>query len=252
MKLLFYTLSAVVILSACNSGLGNHQRTARSVPTTPFKAPPPITAFPKAEATSASAATPASNNNSVVTNPEPVNAATTITPTTTTPANSNLNPAHGQPGHRCDIAVGQPLNSAPAKSAAATPVASKTTTTNTTPVANIQADATSGVKLNPKHGQPGHRCDISVGQPLNSAPAQSTPAVTPAPEATAPVPEATTPSVVVGTPSPVVGKTPSTSNPFSNNNFFPAKPAATSGVKLNPKHGQPGHRCDISVGQPLN
>jgi len=25
-----------------------------------------------------------------------------------------LNPAHGQPGHRCDIAVGAPLNSAPA------------------------------------------------------------------------------------------------------------------------------------------
>jgi len=26
-----------------------------------------------------------------------------------------MNPAHGQPGHRCDIAVGQPLNSKPAK-----------------------------------------------------------------------------------------------------------------------------------------
>ena len=30
------------------------------------------------------------------------------------PANG-LNPAHGQPGHRCDIAVGQPLSSAPVK-----------------------------------------------------------------------------------------------------------------------------------------
>jgi hypothetical protein len=25
-----------------------------------------------------------------------------------------MNPAHGQPGHRCDIPVGQPLNSQPA------------------------------------------------------------------------------------------------------------------------------------------
>src|SRR5687767_6604633 len=27
---------------------------------------------------------------------------------------NNLNPAHGEPGHRCDIAVGAPLSSAPA------------------------------------------------------------------------------------------------------------------------------------------
>lgn len=74
-------------------------------------------------------------------------------------ANSNsgntagLNPEHGQPGHRCDIAVGAPLNGA-----AATP--------NATP---IQANSTP-VKvadgLNPAHGQPGHRCDIKVGDPL--------------------------------------------------------------------------------------
>jgi hypothetical protein len=25
--------------------------------------------------------------------------------------------------------------------------------------------------MNPPHGQPGHRCDIPVGQPLNSKPA---------------------------------------------------------------------------------
>jgi hypothetical protein len=37
----------------------------------------------------------------------------------TTPVNTNnstaagINPAHGQPGHRCDIPVGQPLNSKP-------------------------------------------------------------------------------------------------------------------------------------------
>jgi hypothetical protein len=41
--------------------------------------------------------------------------------------------------------------------------------------------------MNPPHGQPGHRCDIPVGQPLNSKPApaqqpaQNTIQVTPPP-----------------------------------------------------------------------
>src|SRR5687767_6672016 len=45
---------------------------------------------------------------------------TTINPITITPAPvgqttaAGLNPAHGQPGHRCDITVGAPLNSKPA------------------------------------------------------------------------------------------------------------------------------------------
>src|SRR5687767_2308752 len=69
---------------------------------------------------------------------------------------SGKNPAHGEPGHRCDIAVGAPLNSAPAKSAI----------TNTTP-ASTTTTVASG--LNPAHGQPGHRCDIAVGASLNSA-----------------------------------------------------------------------------------
>jgi hypothetical protein len=37
----------------------------------------------------------------------------TVQPTTTATA-PGMNPAHGQPGHRCDIPVGQPLNSKPA------------------------------------------------------------------------------------------------------------------------------------------
>lgn len=54
---------------------------------------------------------------------------------------TNLNPPHGEPGHRCDIAVGQPLPE------------------------NGQTQQASG-NLNPPHGQPGHRCDIAVGEPL--------------------------------------------------------------------------------------
>lgn len=51
-----------------------------------------------------------------------------------------LNPAHGAPGHRCDIAVGQPLDSKPVPQ--------------------------NNANINPPHGQPGHRCDIAVGAPL--------------------------------------------------------------------------------------
>ena len=67
---------------------------------------------------------------------------------TDTKGETALNPAHGQPGHRCDIPVGADLNSTPAKSQ--------------TPLLN---QGTTG-KLNPAHGQPGHRCDIKVGDPL--------------------------------------------------------------------------------------
>jgi hypothetical protein len=70
-----------------------------------------------------------------------------VTPTTTKTTNSQgvaLNPPHGQPNHRCDIKVGEPLN---------TPAASSNTTSG-------------NGGINPPHGQPGHRCDIKVGDPL--------------------------------------------------------------------------------------
>jgi hypothetical protein len=89
-------------------------------------------------------------------------------------ANTALNPAHGQPGHRCDISVGAPLNSAPAPAAApanqAMPqntVPAAAPTLNTTPANGVSASG-----LNPAHGQPGHRCDIAVGAPLNSKPSK--------------------------------------------------------------------------------
>lgn len=60
---------------------------------------------------------------------------------TTPTRGTKLNPPHGEPGHRCDIAVGQPLPE------------------------NGQSQQTEG-NLNPPHGEPGHRCDIAVGAPL--------------------------------------------------------------------------------------
>lgn len=67
-----------------------------------------------------------------------------------------LNPPHGQPNHRCDIAVGAPLNTVPSPSSFLKPTQQTPATNNT------------GVKpkLNPAHGQPHHRCDLQVGDPL--------------------------------------------------------------------------------------
>lgn len=96
------------------------------------------------------------------------------------------------------------------------------------PVTAVSAKTDANVKLNPAHGQPGHRCDISVGAPLNSAPA--TVSTTPQPVVT----PATTPVITPSQPAALPGSTTQPSN-----------------VKLNPAHGQPGHDCSIAVGQPL-
>lgn len=75
----------------------------------------------------------------------------------TTPKNisKNLNPAHGMPNHRCDIAVGASLDSKPIQ---------KATVIN--PKENKSLEAKNGTLLNPEHGKPNHRCDIAVGAPL--------------------------------------------------------------------------------------
>lgn len=97
---------------------------------------------------------------------------TTQTPTQTAPG---MNPPHGQPGHRCEIAVGAPLNSKPVqktKPQTVTPVTN--TKTVEQPVMNVNSKSgsttivgsTTPPGMNPPHGQEGHRCDIAVGAPL--------------------------------------------------------------------------------------
>ena len=111
-----------------------------------------------------------------------------------------------------------------------TPSVSPLTTSPTSPVSNDSAAAfKAGVTLNPQHGQPGHRCDIAVGAPLNAPAANNQPnvSITPPPASSA------TTSANINTPIVL---------PQAN----------TSGTALNPKHGEPGHRCDIAVGAPLN
>ena len=150
-------------------------------------------------------------------------AATNPSPTVTIdPNNKALNPAHGLPGHRCDIAVGAQLNS---------PAAKPANVVATAPVTAASPAATAK-GMNPKHGEPSHRCDIPVGAPLNS-PVQKTNAA-----ATANQP---------ATVGPVAPTAVTTANPT----FNPLANAAPADG-LNPKHGDPGHRCDIAVGAPLN
>lgn len=107
------------------------------------------------------------NGDQPVITPAPVSTG----PAITTKGSSAPNPAHGQPGHRCDIAVGAPLNS-PATTPATTPAQPKVQTVSSSPAPVVVTPTTSAapadpnVKLNPAHGQPGHDCAIAVGAPL--------------------------------------------------------------------------------------
>lgn len=143
-----------------------------------------------------------------------------------------MNPPHGQPGHRCDIPVGQPLNGkAPAQ-------ATQNVVVNNNGSQTIQIDPNSlqpgkftvdnktgkAIKtvpgMNPPHGQPGHRCDIPVGQPLNSKPDQA--------------------------PQPA-------QNIVQNTTPAPVQQSLANGEKpkLNPPHGEPFHNCSVQVGAAL-
>ena len=104
----------------------------------------------------------------------------TITPQNITPGNTSagLNPEHGKPGHKCEVAVGAPLNSAPtttAKPRAAniSPIAAPSQNNSIVPALQntsisspVKTSTAFTGKVNPAHGQPGHDCKVAVGQPL--------------------------------------------------------------------------------------
>jgi hypothetical protein len=116
------------------------------------------------------------------------NVVMTPVPTVTQPG---MNPPHGQPNHRCDIAVGAPLNSKPAA-----PATTTGTTVNAQPQVTMKEIANTtktAPGMNPPHGEPGHRCDIAVGAPLNSKPAPTTVTTTSTPATIAPPPLLTAP-----------------------------------------------------------
>lgn len=116
----------------------------------------------------------------------------TTTNATVPATKPGMNPPHGQPGHRCDIAVGAPLNSKPATAKNTTPVTTTNATKYSVSLPNSQSQkagteaATTTLpnatitpmkqeakpqttapgmqgKPNPAHGEAGHRCDIPVG-----------------------------------------------------------------------------------------
>jgi hypothetical protein len=97
------------------------------------------------------------------------------------------------------------------------------------PSTGTSAPAPAGA-LNPAHGEPGHRCEIAVGAPLNSSPSPS------------PSPSPSTPSPTVTAP-PAFNQQPA---------MQPASPSTSASTgKVNPAHGQPGHDCSVAVGAPL-
>lgn len=73
-------------------------------------------------------------------------------------ATAALNPAHGQPNHRCDIPVGTPLNAPAQPNLNVQP-------TIAPPTPAIKGAVASGI--NPPHGELGHDCSVPVGAALN-------------------------------------------------------------------------------------
>jgi hypothetical protein len=130
---------------------------------------------------------------------------------------AGTNPPHGQANHRCDIAVGAPLN---------TGVNGGTSLQSTQAVSspqNVTAKTVTPKGMNPPHGQSNHRCDIAVGAPLNSKPAAT---------ATNSAQETNEYTVQQAVPA-----------------LLSTDTDATAGI--NPAHGKSGHRCDIAVGAAL-
>lgn len=166
-KSLFALLSIGLLFSACKKELEPQES---SVPLTPpvaqaapnMPAVPGQQTAPQSVAPSPAAMTPV---------PQPGQAVATAT---------GMNPPHGQPNHRCDIAVGAPLNSPPGKTAPAQPAMTinpaqmkqqgtrMTPATSTPALLNPGQAVATAPGMNPPHGQAGHRCDIAVGAPLNS------------------------------------------------------------------------------------
>lgn len=199
--LLFFSLSLLMVVTGCGNDTSDEPYTSPQItsPTNSDNSITPVNNLPS------TIAAPIINNN--------------IQPVSNTGSVSgNLNPEHGKPGHRCEIAVGAPLNG------------NATTTASTTQPTVIQQPviktpaATTATGLNPEHGKPGHRCDIGVGEPLNSKAAQTPTTTNPTPVLKSSIEQ---PIVQPFSPSPVVAE------------------------GTNPEHGKPGHRCEIAVGAPL-
>ena len=112
-------------------------------------------------------ASPANTSASSNSMPMPVPGANTSQPAVTA---AGLNPPHGEPGHVCEIPVGQPLDGSGSTTPNEVTIDPATLNGGTTMIdPSMSQPATAGVTaagMNPPHGEPGHVCEIPVGQPL--------------------------------------------------------------------------------------
>ncbi len=97
------------------------------------------------------------------------------------------------------------------------------------------------VMLNPPHGQPGHRCEIPVGSPVNASPADAAQNVN--------APSSLPAKTILNNPAAPTIANANRLNPSQKRTT--AAPATGAKPANNPPHGQPWHRCNIPVGNPL-
>lgn len=169
LKLIFSSLLVfTILLSSCKK----EEEEAAATSTTPKEI-----IMPRVQAIPSGTYVPLNNQNVAPVQSQTItpNQAVTQTPVVTKPG---MNPPHGQPGHRCDIAVGAPLNSPVAKPASkgtatmppatitSMPTSTTTTTNPSTPAILNTETTTTAPGMNPPHGQEGHVCSIAVGAPL--------------------------------------------------------------------------------------
>ena len=113
----------------------------------------------------------------------------------------------------------------------------------TAPTTQGTTAAAQDVKINPPHGQPGHRCEIPVGAPLDGSAAPAQQQVQAQPQTS------NGGQGFLGSGNAQAQQAP---NAAAAQQAPPAQQTAPGMQgKPNPAHGQPGHRCDVQVGQPL-
>lgn len=184
MRQLFFLISGFIVVIAIGCGSNDKEaKTDTPAVSTPVNTnttavpvtSPDVSTTPAVSTTPTTTTTPTTSTKTTIVTAQPTKQATITTSQPVTTTTAGLNPAHGQPGHRCDISVGAPLNSPPGK--VTTPTVNTTSApanlspsiVNTSPqIVPTPSTQTVAAGMNPAHGQPGHRCDIAVGSPLNS------------------------------------------------------------------------------------
>jgi hypothetical protein len=109
----------------------------------------------------------------IIDSPSPIPVQTSVPSLATTPVTATveptqalaINPAHGQPGHDCAVAVGAPLGGLGAGQTAA-PTRTSTTQAIANPLGGPVPRFNVNSNVNPAHGQLGHDCAVAVGAPL--------------------------------------------------------------------------------------